>query len=624
MAQVRDVLEAIHQRRGGANSGSDLFSTVNSYARTPQEITPVSPGVAPIFPVDYSYPPGNVKRYGATGNGTTDDWAAIQQAIDGCSTGIIFFPSGIYKLSQPLLIRLISFANIIFWGESRTSTYIMPLTTDISHAPQNINTMVFNQADNGKLSFFNIRFSTDVAYTGLAIYCKEGGGGDASGQAIFSGSIDNCWFDHNSTSVGVLRGGLNNYRVSNNTFEFMKGCFYRDGGGMGDVLFTNNVMSNCYDAFYDGMTDTVGDNIVTIDNLHVYTHNRGQVIQTQNSNSLTLRAIKVQAASPNLGGVGLFSLKNCTNVIASEFQCSQVSIFGGSGLLGEVITIEGSEVKLSCGTINIPDVGLRVTGASVTILDINGVDIFNALTCSFRVQTGAPTGRVTVRNCNWSDSQANILLFSNAAGLDLFMSDCRVLNAGLGGSAGSRNFNLNTSGTVVITDCRLGRDNVSAAAGYYFDASGAGNFTVIDPTIVGTPPTGLATGAATVNFDGVTGTWTPSLGGTATYTVQQGTYSVKAKCVSFWGRLTVNAIGSGSATTINGLPLINNGTYYGGGQAHFFAASVTAVTWLGMTVAPGSTQCVMRSLAAAGAGTANNNIFGAGTDVIFSGSYQLP
>lgn len=623
MAVVRDILEAIHQRRGGANSGSDFFSAINAYARTPQEITPISPGVAPIFPVDYSYLPGNVKRYGATGNGVTDDWAAIQQAIDGCSTGIIFLPSGIYKISQPLLIRLISFTNIILWGESRTSTYIMPLTVDISHSPQNINTMVFNQADNGKLSFFNLRFSTDVAYTGIAIYCKEGGGADGSGNAIFSGSIDNCWFDHNSTSTGVLRGGLNNYRVSNNTFEFMKGCFYRDGGGMGDVLFTNNAINNAYDAFYDGMTDTVGDNFVTIDGLHLVGHNRGQAIQTQNSNSMVISNVTVQANSPNLGTVGLFSFKNCTNILASNFICDQVSIFGGSGLLGEVITIEGSEVKLAIGTINIPDVGLRVTGTSASILDINGVDIFNAITCSFRVLTGTPTGRVTVRNSNWSDSQSNIILFSNAAGIDFFMSDCRVMNAGLGAIAGARNFNLNTSGTVVITNCRIGHDNVAAIGAFYFDVSGAGTYTVIDPTIVGTPPSGLATGAAVVNFDGVTGTWTPSLGGTATYTVQQGTYTVKSKCVNFWGRLTVNAIGTGSSTTINGLPLTNNATYYGGGQAHFFGASVTAVTWLGLTVAPGTTQCVMRSLAAAAVATANNNIFGAGTDLIFSGSYQL-
>jgi hypothetical protein len=45
----------------------------------------------------------NVKDYGAIGNDIHDDTAAIQAAInDTFSTGIIFFPPGVYKITSPL------------------------------------------------------------------------------------------------------------------------------------------------------------------------------------------------------------------------------------------------------------------------------------------------------------------------------------------------------------------------------------------------------------------------------------------------------------------------------------------------------------------------------------------
>lgn len=43
----------------------------------------------------------SVKDYGAAGDGVTDDTAAIQAAVDGDTTGTIFFPQGTYLISDP-------------------------------------------------------------------------------------------------------------------------------------------------------------------------------------------------------------------------------------------------------------------------------------------------------------------------------------------------------------------------------------------------------------------------------------------------------------------------------------------------------------------------------------------
>lgn len=48
----------------------------------------------------------DVVKAGATGNGTTDDTAAIQAAIDGSPTGsVIWFPAGTYRVSQTIRLK---------------------------------------------------------------------------------------------------------------------------------------------------------------------------------------------------------------------------------------------------------------------------------------------------------------------------------------------------------------------------------------------------------------------------------------------------------------------------------------------------------------------------------------
>jgi len=46
----------------------------------------------------------NVKTFGAKGDGVADDTAAIQAAIDGTSTGILFFPKGTYRVTSTLAV----------------------------------------------------------------------------------------------------------------------------------------------------------------------------------------------------------------------------------------------------------------------------------------------------------------------------------------------------------------------------------------------------------------------------------------------------------------------------------------------------------------------------------------
>jgi hypothetical protein len=121
------------------------------------------------------------------------------------------------------------------------------------------------------------------------------------------------------------------------------------------------------------------------------------------------------------------------------------------------------------------------------------------------------------------------------------------------------------------------------------------------------------------------GTWTPTLGGNATYTQQGGTYTKVGRIVTVEGRLIVNAIGSGSTTTVSGLPFTVFNAALGitaNGTIGYFANIATASTYFSITANNNATSCIFNSTAAAVAtATFSPSIFGNGTRVDFSLTY---
>lgn len=115
------------------------------------------------------------------------------------------------------------------------------------------------------------------------------------------------------------------------------------------------------------------------------------------------------------------------------------------------------------------------------------------------------------------------------------------------------------------------------------------------------------------------GTWTPSLGGNATYSVQTGTYTKIGRVVFFRGSIVVNVLGTGSLTTISGLPEAAAARTVV--QLEVFVSSATNIVSSFGYIDAGGTQILNGARTAASAGAANTNIFGNSTEVQVSGTY---
>tara|TARA_R100001244_G_scaffold101791_1_gene75904 strand:- start:645 stop:1319 length:675 start_codon:yes stop_codon:yes gene_type:complete len=71
---------------------------------------------------------------------------------------------------------------------------------------------------------------------------------------------------------------------------------------------------------------------------------------------------------------------------------------------------------------------------------------------------------------------------------------------------------------------------------------------------------GSDTAAANTLDDYEEGTWTPSVGGNASYTTQSGTYTKVGRMVNICLELHINVIGTGSTSIITGLPFAAEGS----------------------------------------------------------------
>lgn len=200
----------------------------------------------------------NVKEYGAVGNGTTDDSAAILKALNAAlSSGkTLYFPSGTYYSSKNILIN----SNCTIQGESKENTKILfkDIVSKADYDEWSQRGLVTFNGD--KLNLKNMSFKyiadNDTKYTRK----KNQSGTEGVLFSIIRGNdilIDNCEFyvggqKHPSMTCMWIKSELTNISnvnitnssLTNNSESTVGGCLWISGHDDSELKVSDITVSN--------------------------------------------------------------------------------------------------------------------------------------------------------------------------------------------------------------------------------------------------------------------------------------------------------------------------------------------------------------------------------------------
>lgn len=300
----------------------------------------------------------NVKNYGAIGDGSTDDTAAIQSTVDvadalaetTAKSATIFFPRGTYKITETITSDPSTNAyGPIFVGSGRFTTRIKTY-----HATAN---MFDIKADYGG-DFYDLYFSADTNRTGgYAIVYSGGPATSQNGHCIiqrnqFYGNMYNAiGLTHNygftvSDNMITTTGGIA-VRIGNpSSPDTGDGSLYNNniggtGGsgvyqtGSGGLRLVNNKI-NYFNLGYvfDCIEGDTGTNIISNNSIEGFATNG--IVLTRNSGSYSATRIQIlgnEIWSPNANAGIAVSTAGFTEVLMNNNN-----IDGPSGTYGIVIS----------------------------------------------------------------------------------------------------------------------------------------------------------------------------------------------------------------------------------------------------------------------------------------------
>ncbi len=285
----------------------------------------------------------NVKDFGATGNGSTDDTGAIQAAIDSAgSGGTIYFPAGTYIQTDNISI---SADNVHLWTDASARIHA---TNDNAH------TIYFGGSDGSGIYNLNI--------TSTANQDIRGNGDFGRYRVRFEGSSNN-------TVSGITLDGAGNfgihmrntsyYLVENNIVRNTGADGIHSGEGANNGLVRNNTLTHIGDdcfpvvsTFADPIShDIIFENNTCTDSWHArgfaVVGGRDIIIRNNVVNGSKAAGIYLSSESVYGGTHGTSNIQVLNNQISgASYGTGHASIFmySDTGRLVDNILIAGNTI----------------------------------------------------------------------------------------------------------------------------------------------------------------------------------------------------------------------------------------------------------------------------------------
>lgn len=433
----------------------------------------------------------NVKAYGAVGNGTTDDSAAVQAAFNAAVYGsVILFPatSASYVINTPITVPI---SNITIVGYGAT----LSNTSDTQYRKFTIS---------GSKSFIKIEgLVFNGGYSGMATNYSNGTISITNSSQI---SIDNCYFlNTNAPGITVVGNSIDISVTNCKFFQTFSGISTGPSGGNNpyNINISNNFFRNSlgsYSAAYSGAVIMVNSAPMSIGAGVTITNNEIRSFGKHGVNLNTALHNSVIANNYISGaGVGIELLSSTGVVITGNTIRDAVN----EGIL---VQLASDNVNVSGNVVNTTDSnsnGIKFNGITRgTISDNNvqsngdGLVIIDSPSATITGNTFRSTGEQVAIIIGGLSTISNFVLSGNsliAAGggtryhikLD---STNGVINNGLitsnffSGNVLDAGINLYAPGGNSINDINITANNTTnttAASGKLLDFGGTANPAVV-------------------------------------------------------------------------------------------------------------------------------------------------
>ena len=326
----------------------------------------------------------NVRNYGAIGDGVADDTQAIYAAtgdLISSSSGILYFPKGTYRITQPIGVQG---SNIDILGDGKGISIIKSTLSPFIQFP------IYIITNSSNINVSNISICSDTPIPSRTTYPSLSGLYITNSTDININNVE--VFD---TTVGIQLDGSTGCTVSFN--------FVHDTSADGIATFGYNKGNKNIDVTNNIIYNT-GDDGISCNTYLISGANQNESIRILNNSISNIHAT----------GVGIYGSKDViisNNVIDTTFGAS-VKITAGMGFnsVDNILISDNLSINASQGTTGGDTVDVYACGIFIQHLEsaytINNVSIINN---SIKTPMGAyvAVNSTDVTKCN------NLTILSN-------------------------------------------------------------------------------------------------------------------------------------------------------------------------------------------------------------------